>query len=61
MANTPVWSKRVQKKMIDKGINRKQLAEELKVNYTQLCNILTGYAYNEKIIKAICAYFEMEV
>lgn len=58
---TPVWSKRVQKKMIDKGINRRQLANELKVNYTQLCNVLTGYVYNETIIKAVCNYFGMEV
>lgn len=58
---TPVWSKKVQKKMIDKNINKKQLAKEIGCNYNQLVNVMSGLVYNEKIINAICTYFGMEV
>jgi len=58
---TPVWSKKVQKKMIDKNINKKQLAKEIGCNYNQLVNVMSGLVYNEKIIKSICTYFGMEV
>lgn len=57
---TPVWSKKVQKKMIDKNINKKQLAKEIGCNYNQLVNVMSGLVYNEKIIKAVCTYFGME-
>lgn len=58
---TPIWSKKVQKKMIDKNINKKQLAKEIGCNYNQLVNVMSGLVYNEKIIKSICTYFGMEV
>lgn len=58
---TPVWSKRVQKKMIDKGMKKKQLAKEIGCNYNQLVNVMSGKVYNERIIKAVHQYFGMEV
>lgn len=59
MKNTkiiPLWSKRAQKKLIDKGMTKKELANKLGVNYTQMCNVLTGYVYNETITNKICEF-----
>lgn len=54
-----MWSKKVQKKLIDVGMSRKELAANLKVNYTQLCNVLTGYVYNETIKQKICEFLKI--
>lgn len=54
--NTPLWSKRAQKKLIDKGMTKKELAGALGVNYTQMCNVLTGYVYNEDMTIKICEF-----
>lgn len=57
----PVWSKRVQKKMIDKGMSKKQLAKELKRNYCVLVDVMNGKRINDTIAKEICNYFGMEM
>lgn len=57
----PVWSKRVQKRMIDMGISKKDLARALHCNYTQIINVLSGIVINEVLEKEICNYFNMEV
>lgn len=58
-ANTPMWSKKALKRLIDVGMSRKELAANLKVNYTQLCNVLTGYVYNETIKQKICKFLKI--
>lgn len=60
-AYVPVWSKRVQKKMIDKGMSKKQLAKELKRNYCVLVEVMNGKRINDTIAKEICSYFGMEM
>lgn len=57
----PVWSKRVQKKMIDKGLSKKQLAKELNRNYTVVVSVMNGKTINDTIAKEICSYFGMEM
>lgn len=55
----PIWSKEVQKKLIDMDMSKKDLARELKVNYTQICNVLSGYVYNETIQEKICTFLKI--
>lgn len=59
--NVPVWSKRVQKKMIDMGLSKKELAKALNRNYPQLVSVMNGKLINDTITKEICNYFNMEV
>ena len=59
--NVPVWSKRVQKKMIDMGLSKKELAKVLNRNYPQLVSVMNGKLINDTITKEICNYFNMEV
>lgn len=55
----PIWSKEVQKKLIDMDMSKKDLARELKVNYTQICNVLSGYVNNETIQEKICTFLKI--
>lgn len=57
--DVPFWSIRAQQKMLECGINKKQLATELKINYTQLINVMRGVVINDNIEKAIKAYFNL--
>lgn len=56
---TPYWSKRAQKKLIDIDMSKKQLAEELKVNYSQLLNVLNGVVINATMQERICTYLKI--
>lgn len=56
---TPFWSIKVQQIMIERGMNKKELAKVLRVNYTQLCNVMSGTVINENIENAVKAYFEL--
>ena len=58
-STAPIWSKKAQKKLIDLGMSKKQLAAELKVNYRQLCNVLTGYVNTEPMKQRICEYLKI--
>lgn len=52
----PLWAREVEKKLIDLGMNKKELATEINVNHVQLCNTLSGYINNVDMRKKICAY-----
>ena len=58
----PICVKKVRTKIdVEKVISRKQLADELGINYTELCDILIGNRQNEKNhIKMICEYFNIK-
>lgn len=56
----PVWSKRVNKVLIDRSMKKKDLAQELNVNYNQMINVLSGIVVNENMKKAICEYLGVE-
>lgn len=57
--NAPFWGKAAAKKLIDLGMTKKELAKELGVNYTQLCNVMSGYLVCEKIANMICTYLKV--
>ncbi len=58
-APVPLWAKKATKKLIDRNMSKKELADELKVNYKQLVNVMTGYVYNKRIQDLICEYLEL--
>lgn len=58
-APVPLWAKKATKKLIDRDMSKKELADELKVNYKQLVNVMTGYVYNKRIQDLICEYLEL--
>lgn len=60
MKNTPLWSKEVAKCLIDRGMNKKELAAELHVNYQQMCSVLSGYVDNKYIANRICEYLGVQ-
>ena len=57
---TPLWSKKAQKKMIDKDLSKKDLAESLKVNYNQLVNVMSGIVVNPTMQERICTYLNID-
>lgn len=60
MKKLPLWSKKVNKALIDKGMSKKELAEKVKVNYTQLCNVISGTVINDSIRVTVCTYLGIE-
>lgn len=56
MAVKPIWGKRVDKALIDKNMTKKELAEKLNVNYTQMCGVIGGLVINETIKASVCAF-----
>lgn len=58
---TPLWSKNAQKKMIDKDMSKKDLAERLKVNYSQLVNVLSGTVVNPTMQERICTFLNIKM
>lgn len=60
MRKVPAWSVRIQTKMLEKGITKKQLAETLNCNYNQLVNVMSGLITNDKIEADIKNYFKKE-
>ena len=56
----PLWSKEAQKKLIDMGMTKKQLAQEIHVNYNQLCDVMSGRVINDSIMFSVCSYLEIE-
>lgn len=60
MKKVPLWSKEASKILIDKGMNKKELATAVKVNYNQLCNVMSGYVANETVKASICAYLGID-
>ena len=57
---TPLWSKNVQKKMIDEELTKKDLAKVLKVNYTQMIGVLSGKIINPTMQERICTFLKVE-
>lgn len=60
MAVKPIWGKRVDKALIDKGMTKKELAEKLHINYTQMCGVIAGSVINNNIKSSVCAYLGVE-
>lgn len=58
---TPLWSKNAQKMMIDKDMSKKDLAERLKVNYSQLVNVLSGTVVNPTMQERICTFLNIKM
>lgn len=58
---TPLWSKKAQKKMIDRDLSKKDLAERLKVNYTQMISVLSGKTINPTMQERICTFLNIDV
>lgn len=56
----PVWAKKASKRMIDLGINKRQLAEAICRNYQQVCNVMNGHVNNDSIELQICEYLRIE-
>lgn len=57
---TPTWSKAAQKKLIDKELTKKDLAEVLKVNYTQMIGVLSGKIINPTMQERICTFLNVK-
>lgn len=58
---TPAWSKEAQKKLIDKDLSKKELAKNLKVNYNQLLNVMSGIVINPTMQERICTYLNIKM
>lgn len=58
---TPTWSKEAQKKLIDRDLSKKELAKDLKVNYNQLLNVLSGIVINPTMQERICTYLDIKM
>ena len=58
----PAWVKKARIKIdIEKHISRKELAEKLGINYTEMCDLLNGNRQNEKNhIRLICDYLNIK-
>jgi hypothetical protein len=57
--SAPLWSKEAQKKMIDMNMSKKELAKELKCNYNQLVNVMSGIVINNSIQERICTFLKI--
>ena len=56
----PAWSKKAQKKLIDKEMSKRELAEAVKVNYTQLINVLSGYLEDKNVKQRVLDYLKIK-
>lgn len=56
----PLWSRNVQKAMLDRGMKKKDLAKELRVNYSQMCNVMNGVWEDAYMKWKILDYFGMK-
>ena len=56
----PAWSKKAQKKLIDKEMSKRELAEAVKVNYTQLVNVLSGYLDDKNVKQRVLDYLKIK-
>lgn len=56
----PLWSRNVQKVMLDRGMKKKDLARELRVNYSQMCNVMNGVWEDAYMKWKILDYFGMK-
>lgn len=58
--SAPSWSKRAQKKLIDKEMSKRELAERIHVNYTQLVNVLSGYLEDKNVKQRVLDYLKIK-
>lgn len=56
----PIWAKEAAKRMIDIGMSKRELAEQIGVNYQQMCSVMSGYVGNEYIADRICEHFHIQ-
>lgn len=56
----PMWAKRAKKTMDERGITQRRLAEELKLNASQLSGVLNGLVSNDRMADIVCAYLKIE-
>jgi hypothetical protein len=57
----PLWSIKANTRLLEKRMTKKELAEAVKVNYAQLCSVMSGYLDNDTVKAAICAYLEIDI
>lgn len=53
---TPLWAKKVRKALIDKDMSLTEFAAEIKVNYNQLSNVLSGTVISRSVQEKCCTY-----
>ena len=58
MVKKPAWSIKCQKKMVERGLSKKKLAQEIGVNYTELVNVMNGIRISEAITQKIIDYLK---
>jgi DNA-binding XRE family transcriptional regulator len=58
---TPLWSIKANTKLLEKGMTKKELAETLKVNYQQMCSVMSGGVDNETMKSSICTYLKIGI
>ena len=58
MVKKPTWSIKCQKKMVERGLSKKKLAQEIGVNYTEVVNVMNGIRISEAITKKIIDYLK---
>lgn len=61
MKETPLWGKKVNFKLIEMGMSKKELAQKVHVNYTQLCSVVSGTLINDNIKATVSAFLGIEI
>lgn len=54
------WNITAKKKLIENGMNLKELAKAVDVNYTVVCAVLKGKVIRETVKERICKYLNVE-
>lgn len=54
-----IWYLKAKKKLIDINMSRKQLAENIGVNYSVLCSVLNGKTVRKSVENKICNFLKL--
>lgn len=54
-----IWYLKAKKKLIDMNMSRKQLAENIGVNYSVLCSVLNGKTVRKSVENKICNFLKL--
>ena len=53
------WNITAKKRMLERGMSLKELAQLLNVNYSVLCAVLNGRAVREQVKEKVCEYLRI--
>lgn len=56
----PLWAKKAETALDKHVMTKKELAEKIGENYSQMCAVMSGSAISERIEEKVCTFFSIE-